>query len=98
MIVATAVMVHLVAPEAEAEADSAVDPVDLVAPVERAVVPAVDPELVARRGDTGVVEALVGEVWPDVARRAVAFATKDLQPRLLLFRERTAVAVDEPVV
>ena len=73
MIVATAVMVHLVAPEAEAEADSAVD---LVAPVERAVVPAVDP--VPRKAHkVRAADRNAGTVLPDPAAMvALAFALR----------------------
>ena len=73
VIVATAVMVHLVAPEAEAEADSAVD---LVAPVERAVVPAVDP--VPRKAHkVRAADRNAGTVLPDPAAMvALAFALR----------------------
>lgn len=76
VIVATAVMVHLVAPQAEAEADSAVDPVDLVAPVERAVVPAVDP--VPRKAHkVRAADRNAGTVLPDPAAMvALAFALR----------------------
>ena len=77
VIVVTAVMVHLVAPVAEADsAVDPVDPVDPVAPVERAVVPAVDP--VPRKAHkVRAADRNAGTVLPDPAAMvALAFALR----------------------